>query len=43
MGDALKDSWIAMTEKEKEAFYNRYLSKPKLVIGVDGQASITLA
>lgn len=43
MSDALKDSWISMTEKEKEAFYNRYLKKPNLLIGVDGQAVIALS
>lgn len=42
MGDALKDSWITMTDKEREAFYIRYLQRPRVSVGVDGQANILL-
>lgn len=38
----LKESWIEMTAREKEAFYDRYLRKMKLSVQVDGQVRINI-
>lgn len=42
METALQNSWIMMTDKEKEAFYKRYLLCMKLNVSPDGAVSITL-
>lgn len=42
METALQNSWIIMTDKEKEAFYGRYLLHMKLNVSPDGTVSITL-
>ena len=42
METALQNSWIMMTDKEKEAFYKRYLLCMKLNVSQDGAVSITL-
>ena len=42
MNECLKGSWIEMTEREREAFYNRYLTHMKLSVSADGQACITI-
>ena len=39
---ALQNSWIIMTDKEKEAFYGRYLLHMKLNVSPEGAVSITL-
>lgn len=42
METALQNSWIMMTDKEKEVFYKRYLLCMKLNVSPDGAVSITL-
>lgn len=42
MDEALQDSWITMTEKEKADFYKRYLLHPKIQVDPDGQVSISV-
>lgn len=42
LSDALRDSWITMTDKEREAFYNRYLLHPKITVDTDGQVNISV-
>ena len=42
METALQNSWITMTDKEKEAFYKRYLLCMKLNVSPDGAVGITL-
>lgn len=38
----LKESWIEMTAREKEAFYDRYLRRMKLSVQADGMVSIRI-
>lgn len=42
METALQDSWISMTEREKEAFYSRYLMHMKMTISQDGRIEIKI-
>ena len=42
MDSYLKESWIEMTTREKDAFYERYLRKMKLIVEVDGNVSIQI-
>ena len=39
---ALQDSWITMTDKEKEAFYARYLLHLKMSVDADGKVNIRI-
>ena len=39
---ALQDSWITMTDKEKEAFYTRYLLHLKMSVDGDGKVNIRI-
>lgn len=42
MDEVLQDSWITMTDKEKDAFYTRYLLHMKLGVNQDGTVTITI-
>ena len=42
MNAFLKESWIVMTPREKDAFYERYLRQMKLVIDADGSVNIQI-
>ena len=42
LDDALRDSWITMTEKEKAAFYSRYLQHMRMNIAADGELQIII-
>lgn len=42
LDDALQESWIQMTPHDKQAFYDRYLKRVKLIINEDGQISIPI-
>ena len=42
MESTLHNSWITMTEKEKEAFYTRYLLHMNLSVGRDGMVSLQI-
>ena len=39
---ALQDSWITMTDKEKEAFHTRYLLHLKMSVDADGKVNIRI-
>lgn len=43
MESCLQESWIEMTMREKEAFFERYLRRPKLTIQPDGMAIISIS
>jgi len=42
MESYLRESWIEMTTREKDAFYERYLRKMKLVVEADGNVNIQI-
>ena len=42
MDACLRESWLEMTTREKEAFYERYLKKMKLNIAPDGTVSLQI-
>ena len=42
MEETLAGSWIRMTDKEKEAFFARYLQKMKMTVDGDGNVKIQL-
>ena len=42
MESYLRESWIEMTTREKDAFYERYLRKMKLIVEVDGNVNIQI-
>lgn len=42
MDEALRDSWITMTEKEADAFFTRYLLHMKMTIAPDGTLRISI-
>ncbi len=42
MDNYLRESWIEMTPREKEAFYDRYLRKTELRIEPDGKVSLRI-
>ncbi len=42
MDSCLHESWIEMTNREKEAFFDRYLRKMKLVVQPDGMVAICI-
>lgn len=42
MEDSLQSSWITMTDKEKEGFYNRYLLRMKLSVSNEGNVAIMI-
>lgn len=42
MESYLRESWIEMTTREKDAFYDRYLRKMKLIVETDGNVSIQI-
>ena len=43
MENAIHGSWISMTDKEKEAFYDRYLLRLKMTVAQDGAVSVTIS
>ncbi len=42
LNNVMKSTWLEMTEKEKENFYDRHLKNMRLVIDKEGNASIQL-
>lgn len=42
MENTLQASWIMMTDKEKEAFYKRYLLNMKLAVDANGKVAVTI-
>lgn len=42
LDEVLSGSWIEMTDREKESFYQRFLSRPSIKIEKDGQLTICL-
>lgn len=42
LDDAIHNTWVQMSEKEKAAFYERYLKKMRLVIAADGEVRLEL-
>ena len=42
LDDAVHSTWVRMTEKERELFYDRYLRKMRVEIAQDGQIRLVL-
>lgn len=42
LDEAIRTTWVRMTEKEKSTFYNRYLKKLKAEIAPDGSVRLVL-
>jgi len=42
LADALKATWVKMSDSEKKQFYDRYLQKPRITVDADGKVEITL-
>ena len=42
MESCLHESWIEMTAREKEAFFNRYLRRMELSVKPDGMVNICI-
>ena len=42
LDDVIRNTWVQMTPKEKQAFYDRYIKNMRLTIGVDGSLHIVL-
>ena len=42
MESCLHESWIEMTVREKEAFFNRYLRRMELTVKPDGMVTIRI-
>lgn len=42
LDDVIHSTWVQMTPKEKQAFYDRYIKNMRLTIGVDGSLHIVL-
>ena len=42
LADALKATWVKMSDSEKKQFYDRYLQKPRITVDADGKVEIIL-
>lgn len=42
LDEALKTTWVKMSDSEKKQFYDRYLQKPRITVDTDGNVDIIL-